>query len=116
MHGEGVPMECGVIGLEILQILWAFWHSCSTAPRLMCWPGVSPGKSQCSGLSTRHHSRRISNSLGRASPSDPSFPCLALLDPHDHALAVDGRGCKSDGFGDAQTCSVACGQDGTVLP
>jgi len=41
---------------------------------------------------------------------------LALLDPHDHALAVDGMGCKSDGFGDAQACSVACGQNGTVLP
>src|SRR6266851_10178350 len=26
-------MECGVIGLEILQIPWAFWHSCSTAPK-----------------------------------------------------------------------------------
>src|SRR6266436_3163235 len=41
---------------------------------------------------------------------------LALLDPHDHALAVDGRHCKSDAFGDAQACSVAGGQDGTVLP
>src|SRR6266436_5719048 len=40
--------ECGVIGLQILQIRWAFWHSRSTAPELMCWPGISLGKSQCS--------------------------------------------------------------------
>src|SRR2546428_11846725 len=85
-------MECGVIGLEILQIPWAFWHSCSTAPRLMCSPGVSPGKSQCSPLSTRHYSRRTSNSLGGAHHV-AILHSLALLDPHDHALAVDGRGC-----------------------
>ena len=59
-------MECGVMGLEILQIPWAFWHSCSTADRLICWPGISLGKSQCSGLSTRHHDRRISNSFGES--------------------------------------------------
>jgi len=41
-------------------------HSCSTAPRLMCWLGISPGKSQCSGLSIRHHARRISNSFGES--------------------------------------------------
>ena len=58
--------ECGVMGLEILQIPWAFWHSRSTAPRLMCWLGISPGKSQCFGLSTHHHARRISNSFGES--------------------------------------------------
>jgi hypothetical protein len=41
---------------------------------------------------------------------------LALLDSQDHALAIDGGGCKSDGFGDAQAGGVAGGQDGTVLP
>src|SRR5450759_266128 len=41
---------------------------------------------------------------------------LALLDSQDHALAIDGRGCKGDGLGDAQASSVAGGQDGTVLP
>ena len=40
---------------------------------------------------------------------------FALLDPQDHALAVDGGGCKSDGFGDAQSSSVTCSQDGTML-
>jgi hypothetical protein len=41
---------------------------------------------------------------------------LALLDPQDHALAIDGRGSKSDGLRDTQAGSVAGGQDGTVLP
>jgi hypothetical protein len=41
---------------------------------------------------------------------------FALLDSQDHALAVDGRGRKCNGFGDAQAGSVACRQDGTVLP
>lgn len=41
---------------------------------------------------------------------------FALLDPHDHALAVDGRHCKGDALGDAQACSVTGGQDGSVLP
>src|SRR5260370_2893090 len=41
---------------------------------------------------------------------------LALLDPQDHALAVDGGRRKSDGFGDAQAGTVAGGQDGTVVP
>ena len=59
-------MECGVMGLEILQIRWAFWHSRSTAARLMCSPGISPGKSQCCGLSARHQSRKISKSFGES--------------------------------------------------
>src|SRR5271166_4862938 len=82
-------MECGVMGLEILHKRRAFWHSSSTAPRLTCWPGISLGKSQCSGLSTRHHSRRICNSLGGEHDVLHSF---ALLHPQDHALAVDGGG------------------------
>src|SRR5271165_6408861 len=103
--------ECGVMGLEILQIRWTFWHSCSTAERLMCWPGMAPGKSQCSGLSTRHHSRRICNSLG-GEHHVAIFHAFALLHPQDHALAVDGGEGKSDGFGNAQACCVAGGQDG----
>jgi len=40
---------------------------------------------------------------------------FALLDAQDHALAIDGGGRKSDGFGDAQAGCVACGQNGTML-
>jgi hypothetical protein len=63
-------MECGVIGLEILQIRLVFLHSNSTAFRVICQPGLSPRKSQCSGLSTRHHARRISNSFGESNGKD----------------------------------------------
>jgi hypothetical protein len=58
--------ECGVIGLEILQIRWAAWHSFSTANLVMCRPGKSPGKSQSLGFSTRHQARRISRSFGES--------------------------------------------------
>jgi hypothetical protein len=59
-------MECGVMGWEILQIRWTFWHSGSPAALLMCWPGISPGKSQRRGLSARHQSRKISKSFGES--------------------------------------------------
>src|SRR5579864_7887965 len=44
------------------------------------------------------------------------FLPLALLDPQDHAFAVDGGGRNRDGFRDAQAGSVASGQNGAVLP
>ena len=66
VHGEGVPHGMRVIGLQILQIQWAFWHSRSTAARVMCSSGRSPGKSQCCGLSARHQARKISKSFGES--------------------------------------------------
>ncbi len=44
------------------------------------------------------------------------FLSLALFDPQDHALAVDGGRRKRDSFRDAQAGSVASGQNGTMLP
>ena len=32
-----------------------FRHICATEVVVMCWSGVPPGKSQCPGLSIRHH-------------------------------------------------------------
>jgi hypothetical protein len=41
VHANACLRECGVMGLEILHIPWAFWHSRSTAARVMCWLGIS---------------------------------------------------------------------------
>jgi hypothetical protein len=46
----------------------------------------------------------------------PIFLPLTLLDPDDHAFAVDGGKCECDGFGDAQACGIAGGQDGVMFP
>ena len=46
----------------------------------------------------------------------PIFPPFTLLDPDDHALAVDRGRCECDGFGDAQACGIAGGQDGVMFP
>src|SRR6266700_3109237 len=43
------------------------------------------------------------------------FLSFALLDPQDHALAVDGGRRKRDSFRDAQAGSVTSGQNGTML-
>src|SRR3954462_14538737 len=43
------------------------------------------------------------------------FAALTLLDPDDHPLAVDGRRCEADGFGDPQTSCVADGQSHAVF-
>jgi hypothetical protein len=55
-----------VMGWEILQIRWTFWHSGSPAALLMCWLGISPEESQRRGLSARHQSRKISKSFGES--------------------------------------------------
>ncbi len=44
------------------------------------------------------------------------FLSFALLDPQDHALAVNRGRCERDGFGDAQACGIAGGQDGAMFP
>jgi hypothetical protein len=43
------------------------------------------------------------------------FPAFALLNPDDHALAVDRGGRKADGFGNSQTGRVTDGQHHPVL-
>ena len=43
------------------------------------------------------------------------FPAFALLNPDDHALAVDRGGFEADGFGNPQTGRVTDGQDHAVL-
>ena len=43
------------------------------------------------------------------------FAALTLLDSDDHTLAVDGRRCEADGFGDPQTSCVADGQSHAVF-
>ena len=43
------------------------------------------------------------------------FATLTLLDPDDHAPAVDGVGLEADGFGDSQTGRVTDSQDHAVL-
>lgn len=50
-----------MIGLGILQIRWTCRHAKPTEFVVICRSGLSPGKSQWSGLSTRHQSRGISN-------------------------------------------------------
>jgi hypothetical protein len=40
---------------------------------------------------------------------------LALVNPNDHALAIDGAGLEADGFGDPQTGRVTDGQKHAVL-
>ena len=41
---------------------------------------------------------------------------LTLLDPDDHALAVDGGRGECDGLGDAQAGGIAGGQDCAMFP
>src|SRR6516162_372868 len=41
---------------------------------------------------------------------------LPLFDTQDHAFAVYGGWLESDSFRDTQSCSIACRQDGTMLP
>src|ERR1700676_4082362 len=43
------------------------------------------------------------------------FPAFALLDPDEHALAVDRGRCEADGFGNSQSGRVTDGQNHTLL-
>ena len=43
------------------------------------------------------------------------FVALALVNPNDHALAIDRSGLEADGFGDPQTSRVTDGQKHAVL-
>src|SRR6516165_5120505 len=46
----------------------------------------------------------------------PIFLPFALLDPQDHALAIDRGWGERNGLGDAQACGIAGGQDGAMFP
>src|SRR5216684_3275150 len=108
-------MECGVIGLQILQIQWAFlalslhrgsgdvlvWPIARKEPVLRSFRSP-PGTQDLQELRREHYIT--------------VFLSLALFDPQDHALAVDGGRRKRDSFRDAQAGSVASGQNGTMLP
>src|SRR5713226_10613069 len=114
MHGEGVPHRmrrdrfgnfANTVGFLALVLNRGpadvlAWHIARKKPVL--GPFHSPPLSQDLQQPWGEHHVAILHSL-------------ALLDPHDHALAVDGKGCKSDGFGDPQACSVARGENCMVL-
>ena len=107
--------ECGVIGLENLAntvgllALLLNRKSCDVPAREVSWEepvlglfDSPPGTQDLQEFRAQH---RI-----------PIFLPFTLLNPDDHAFAVDGGRCECDGFGDTQACGIARGQDGAMFP
>ena len=106
--------ECGVTGLPMPHCCLHLPAGAIDGERVIGWPGRSPGNSHCSGMGALPIVPEHIEEFGRQHDI-AVFAALALLDPDDHALAVDRGGREADGFGDPQAGRVTDGQNHAVL-
>ena len=105
--------ECGVTGLPMPHRA-RLPAGVIDGEREIGWPGDRRGTATAPGWVTLPIVPEHIEQLGRQHDI-AVFPAFALLNPDDHALAVDRGGLEADGFGNSQTGRVTDGQNHAVL-
>jgi hypothetical protein len=114
MHGEGVAQCMRGDRLANAALLAHLPAGPIDGERTDRLAGQSAGKQPLPGMGALPTVPEHIKKFGRQHDI-AVFPAVALLNPDDHALAVDRCLRRADGFGNSQTCRATDGQHHAVL-